>query len=100
VADEELLVGVVVLVAVEEEDVVPVLPVVPVVPESEESDVVPDEELPILVTAVDFDEEDVAFAEVPTALAPGRSWATTTPRASVAPVAATIAPRVRIRNRE
>jgi len=93
VADEELPVGV-----VDVAPVLPVLPVVPVVPELEEFDVVPDEELPVLVEPVD--DEDVACAEVPAAWAPEWSWATTTPRATVAPVAATIAPRVRNRSRE
>jgi hypothetical protein len=89
VADEELRVGadVVVVVVVEP---VPVLPVEPVVPSSEESDVVVDEELPASVVAADFD----------VALASGRSWATTTPMATVAPVAATIAPRVSVRSRD
>jgi hypothetical protein len=99
VADEELRVGadVVVVVVVEP---VPVLPVEPVVPSSEESDVVVDEELPASVVAADFDDEDVDVAEVFTALASGRSWATTTPMATVAPVAATIAPRVSVRSRD
>jgi hypothetical protein len=66
-------------------DEVPVFPVVPVVPELEEEAVPPDEDVP---------------AEVGAALAPGRSWATTTPRAAVAPAATTIAPRVRVRRRD
>jgi hypothetical protein len=101
VADEELLVGVVEVVPVLPVfPVLPVSPVLPVVPESDEPDVVPDEELPELVAAVDFDDEDVASAEVPAAWAPEWSWATTTPMATVAPVAATITPRVRNRSRE
>jgi hypothetical protein len=99
VADEELPVGVVVDVA-PVLPVFPVLPVVPVVPESEEFEVVPDEELPVLVVRVEFDDEEVASAAVPAAWAPEWSWATTTPRATVAPVAATMAPRVRNRSRE
>ena len=51
-------------------------------------------------SAADFDDEDVDVAEVFTALASGRSWATTTPMATVAPAAATIAPRVSVRSRD
>ena len=40
--------------------------------------------------------EDVVA--VPDALAPGRSWATRTPMPTVAPVAATTTPRVRVRS--
>jgi hypothetical protein len=67
--------------------VFPVFPVVPVVPELEVAEEVPEDELPLL----DVDDET---------LAPGRSWATTIPRAAVAPAAATIAPRVRVRRRD
>ena len=84
-------------VGVEAEDEVPEFPVFsvfPVVPELELSEVLPDEELPLL----DVDEVDPDPAVVG-ALAPGRSWATTTPRATVAPAAATTAPRVRVRRR-
>jgi hypothetical protein len=66
VGDEELAVG------VEEDDEdeeIPVLPVVPVVPESEEPEDVP-EELLLLVTAVELDEE-VESAALRPALAPG-----------------------------
>ena len=76
----------------------PVLPVVPVVPESPELELVP-EELLLLVTAVELDEEVEAAVPRP-APAPGWSWATTIPRATVAPPAATIAPRVRKRTRD
>ena len=41
-----------------------------------------------------------AAALVPTALAPGWSWETTMPMATVAPVAATITPRVTTRSRD
>ena len=84
--DEELVVGV--EVDDEEVDEVPLLPaVVVVVPEPDVSD----DALPLL---------DVeAAALVPTALAPGWSWETTMPMATVAPVAATIAPRVAARSR-
>jgi hypothetical protein len=86
VGDEELVVGV--EVDDEEADEVPLLPaVVVVVPEPDASD----DALPLL------DVEAPALA--PAALAPGRSWETTMPMATVAPVAATIAPRVRTRSR-
>jgi hypothetical protein len=98
VADEELLAGAVVDVAADE-DAVPELPVVPVA-ESAESDLLPFEELWVFVAAVDFDEEEVESVEERTVLAPGRSWATTTPMAIVAPAAATIAPRVSVRSRD
>ncbi len=65
----------------------------PVLPELEVSEVLPDEELPLL----DVEPDPVV---VGAALAPGRSWATTTPRAAVAPAAATTAPRVRVRRRD
>jgi hypothetical protein len=86
VADEELLVGAVVVVVVDvvdetdDEDAVPVSPVDPVVSESAEP--------------------DVELVEVRAAPPPGRSWATTAPMTTVAPVAATIAPRVRVRSRD
>lgn len=67
--DEEVLVGL-------DEDAAPVLPLVPVVPEPAE---------------VLFEELWV-FAAVD-------SWATTTPRKTVAPAAATMAPRVSVRTR-
>jgi hypothetical protein len=63
VAEEELLVGVV----VDVDDAAPVLPVDPVVPESAE---VLFEELWVFV-AVDFDEEEVSVPEVRVAPAPG-----------------------------
>jgi hypothetical protein len=87
VGDEEVVVGV--EVDDEEADEVPEVPavVVVVVPEPDVSD----DALPLL---------DVeAAALVPTALAPGWSWDTTMPIATVAPVAATIAPRVTTRSR-
>jgi len=86
VADEELVVGV--EVDDEEVDEVPVLPaVVVVVLEPDESD----DAARLL---------DVARAAlVATPPAPGWSWETTIPRATVAPVAATIAPRVTARSR-
>ncbi len=71
------------------------VPEFPVFPELEVSEVPPDEELPLL----DVDEVDPDPAVVGAELAPGRSWATTTPRATVAPAAATTAPRVRVRKR-
>jgi hypothetical protein len=85
VADEELLVGAVVDV-VDCEDDEDAVPDSPVVPGSAESLVVPAGELWVLV--------DVAEA------VPGRSWATTTPMTTVAPVAATIVPRVSVRSRD
>jgi hypothetical protein len=87
VGDEELAVG-----DDDEADEEPVLPVVPVVPES---DVAPDEVLP--VSAVEDDPSDVEVVLVVVAcaaLTPGRSCATARPMATVAPVAATMAPRV------
>jgi hypothetical protein len=95
---EELVVGV-------EDDEDPVVP---------ESDVVPDE---VLVVDEESDEEDFVEDEVavdpdddeglesdvaaaPAACVPGRSWATTTPITTVAPAAATTAPRVSVRNRD
>jgi hypothetical protein len=86
VGDEELVVGV--EVDGEDADEVPEVPaVVVVVPEPDSSD----DALPLL---------DVEAAVlVPTALAPGWSWETTMPMATVAPVAATIAPRVTTRSR-
>ena len=88
VGDEELVVGA----EVDDEDVdddeVPEAPaVVVVVPEPDVSD----DALPLL--------EVEAAALVPTALAPGWSWETTMPMATVAPVAAMIAPRVTTRSR-
>ena len=85
--DEELVVGA----EVDDEDVdddeVPEAPaVVVVVPEPDVSD-----DAPLL--------EVEAAALVPTALAPGWSWETTMPMATVAPVAAMIAPRVTTRSR-
>lgn len=97
-AEEELLVGVVVdVVEVEDEDAVPVLPLVPVVPASADELFA---ELRVFVVAMDFEEEDVASPEARTAVAPGRSWATTTPSTTVAPAAVTIAPRVSMRRRD
>jgi hypothetical protein len=81
-------------VAVGAEVEVPVFPVVPVVPESPESEVPADEELPPDV------EDGVLVVVVRVAPAPGRSWATTMPMATVAPVAVTMAPRVRKRSRD
>ena len=66
--------------------------------DSEEPDVVPDVELPVDPDTDPFDEvveSPVARFAVP----PGRSWATRIPMATVAPVAVTIAPRVRNRSR-
>jgi hypothetical protein len=84
--DEELVVGVEVD-AEDLDEVAEVPSVVVVVPEPEVSD----DMLPLL---------DVeAAALVPTALAPGWSWETTMPMATVTPVAATIAPRVTARSR-
>jgi hypothetical protein len=89
VADEELLVGVVVDVVdcEDEEDASPDSPVVPVVPP---------EELGVLA---DVDEADVESADDRTAPAPEWSWATTTPMTTVAPAAAIIVPRVSVRSR-
>jgi hypothetical protein len=85
VGDEELVVGV--EVDDEDADEVPEVLAVVVVLEPD----VPDDALPLL---------DVeAAALVPAALAPGWSWETTMPMATVAPVAATIAPRVTTRSR-
>lgn len=94
-ADDELLfVG-----AEEDEDDVPVVPelpvvlVVAVVPED------PDAELPLL--EVDVDAECVLeVAAFFWAVAPGWSLETTTPMATVAPVATTITPRVSVRTRD
>jgi hypothetical protein len=80
--------------------VVPVSPVLPVVPESDEPEAVPDEEPPEPVAEVECEDEDVVSADAPAAWAPEWSCATTTPMAAVAPVAATITPRVRNRSRE
>jgi hypothetical protein len=97
VADEELLVGAVVVVVVDvvdemdDEDAVPVSPVDPVVPA---------DELWVFVVPADDGEEEVESVEDRTAPPPGRSCATTTPMTTVAPVAATIAPRVSMRNRD
>jgi hypothetical protein len=86
VGDEELVVGVEVV--DEDADEVPEVPAVVVfVLEADVSD----DALPLL---------DVeAAALVPAAPAPGWSWETTMPMATVAPVAATIAPRVTTRSR-
>ena len=73
------------------------MPVLPVVPESE---VVPDDALPLLDVEVDPGGVESDVAVVPVERAPGRSWATTIPMATVAPVAATTAPRVRVRSRD
>ncbi len=84
--DEELVVGV--EVDDEDADEVPEVPaVVVVVPEPDASD----DALPLL--------DVVVAALVPSAAAPGWSWETTMPMATVAPVAATIAPRVTTRSR-
>lgn len=85
--DEELAVG------AEEDDEVPLFPVVP------ESDFVSD---PLLDVDADPDDEEVAWdVAVPAAApAPGRSWATTIPMATVAPVVAATTPRVRVRSRD
>jgi hypothetical protein len=98
VGDEELDVGAWEEVDEDEEDEVPVFPVVPVFPER--LDVLSESELPSseVVVVVD-DPGEVGAVVLPTALAPGRSCATTTPMATVAPVAAMTAPRVRIRRR-
>ena len=106
VGDEELDVGA--WEEVEEDEEVPVFPVFPVVPVFPEASDVPFEvPLPssevallssVVVTVVDPDVE--VGVELPAELAPGRSCATTNPTATVAPVAAMIAPRVRTRRRE
>jgi phosphotriesterase-related protein len=74
------------------EPVFPVLPVVPVAP------VFP----PVVVDPWPDDEtpppEDVDEPEPLAAVAPGCSWATTTPMPIVAPIAASAAPRVRVRS--
>ena len=95
--DEELAVG-----AVEfaEDPVFPVVPVVPELPVVPSSDVLSDEELPLPDVDVDPVDDEVEPDVAPTvrrALAPGWSFATTIPMATVAPVAATITPRVRKR---
>jgi hypothetical protein len=65
-------------------------PVFPVVPESEP-----------LVMLLDLEGDDPpSDVAVVRAAPPGRSWATTTPMAAVAPVAATIAPRVSAPSRD
>jgi hypothetical protein len=96
VGEEELRVG-----AWDEDgDEVPVLPVVPVLSEPEVSAELPDNEPPPDAELDPDDEDvDVDVAVPPDALAPGRSWATAIPMATVAPVAATTAPRVRVRRR-
>ncbi|HEX4127191.1 MAG TPA: hypothetical protein VHX67_06390 [Acidimicrobiales bacterium] len=87
----------------DEAEEVPVFPVVPVVPASEEPDAAPDDEAPLAVAvvdrAVDDDDGDDDAPDVRTTPAPGWSWATTIPMATVAPVAATITERVRTRSR-
>lgn len=86
--EEELLVGAVVAVEDDADPVLPLDPVLsldPVLPESSEPAEVLFEELWVFVVAADFDAED--------------SWATTTPRKTVAPAAAAIAPRVIVRTR-
>jgi hypothetical protein len=101
VGDEELDVG-----ACEEEvPVFPVLPVVPVFPVLPVLPVDPEVEAPPFAVEEEVD-PDVAVPLVPVvavvllaSLALGRSWATTTPIATVAPVAAMTAPRVRNRSR-
>ncbi len=82
------------VVGVEDDDEVDV----PAVPDSEERDVVPDEDLPVVVDTDPFD-EDVESVVARLAVAPLRSWATKIPMAAVAPVAVTMAPRVRNRSR-
>ncbi len=66
-------------------------PVLPVVPESE-----------LLVLLLDVEDEDPPSdaAVVRAEPAPGRSWATTTPMATVAPAEAAIAHRVSARSRD
>ena len=59
--------------------------------------VVPKSELPLLEIEDEEPASDVAFVRA--APAPGRSWATTTPMATVAPVATTMAPLVSMRSR-
>jgi hypothetical protein len=94
VGDLELCVGVR---EDEDEDDVPEFPVFPVVPVSDVPAESPGEELPLLDVEEEVEPDPVV---VDAALAPGRSWATTTPRAAVAPAAATTAPRVRVRRRD
>jgi hypothetical protein len=72
--------------------VLPELPVLPVLP-----DVPLDEEPPALVLVPAVEPE--LFAPLCGLLAPGWSWATTIPMATVAPVARRAAPRVRSRTR-
>jgi phosphotriesterase-related protein len=79
VGDDELVVG------AEVDDEEPAVVVVELEPD------VSDDALPLL--------EVEPAALVPTALAPGWSWETTMPMATVAPVAATITPRVTPRSR-
>lgn len=95
--EEELDVG-----ACEEVPVFPVLPVLPVFPVLP---VDPDTDVPPFAVEEDVDPE-VAAPLAPVVavvllapVAPGRSWVTTTPIATVAPVAAMTAPRVRNRSR-
>jgi hypothetical protein len=88
VGEEELVVGV--EDEEEEEEDAPVLPVVPVLP---------DEERP-LFDVVDVPGVDVVVVAFFSALAPWESWDTTIPMATVAPVAASTAPRVRMRSRD
>jgi hypothetical protein len=75
--------------------VLPVLPELPVLPVLREAP--SDAELPVLVPLPAFDPE--VFAPLCRLLAPGWSWATTIPMATVAPVARRAAARVRIRTR-
>lgn len=64
-----------------------------------EFEVVPDPVLDVEVDPDDeVDERDTAVDAAAWVL--GRSWATTIPMATVAPVAATTAPRVRVRSRD
>ncbi len=105
--DEELDVGVCEEDAEDEDDEgVPVLPVVPEL-EAAPSDVVAEVDPDVEDVDPDFDVPDVPDVPVVpvvafvllAAVAPGRSCATTIPIATVAPVAAMTAPRVRTRSR-
>jgi hypothetical protein len=81
----------------EEAPVLPVLPVFPVLPVLP---VLPESELLVLLVELEDEEPTPDVGVVRAVPAPGRSWATTTPMATVAPVAATMAPRVSARSRD
>jgi hypothetical protein len=101
----DVTVGFVVVVVGAEEDAVPVFPELDVEREEEvePEDVEPDvEEVEPDVEDVEPDIGDVEpdVEDAPAAWAPGRSWATTIPMTTVAPVAATTAPCVKVRSRD